>query len=161
MSDDPATAEYEAHLEALREMPLSVAQRLRSKLLVQRAWIEGQLVIVDQVLAEKASKDGAAAPVQPIPDDALQWPRSPVSGLSQRPSRRIVLLTIMAEAAEQDWTQKVLRRRMVEAGAVTDDVNGTKRTHATVAQSKQKGELEQTGPSLYRITPKGLTAVGR
>lgn len=153
-------SEFEQHLTGLWAMPLEAAEALKQKLYAQRRLIDGQILVVDQVIA-KHKTDGV---VPPIP--AAGWPVNepwfPASGPPNsgvRQSRRITFLSIMARDPNRDWHLQELKPLMVAAGVVEDNSAGTNRVSAAAAETKKNKEVDHVGPSLYRITEKGLAAL--
>lgn len=157
MADDPL-AEFQAHLEALWAMPLDAAQALQQKLYERRRLIDGQLLVVGQVIARHKTEGGtppAAWLQQPLPE-----PPAPGSN-GAKPSRRVAFLTIMAQDPQRDWHLQEVKPQMVALGVVEDNAKGTDRVSAAAAETKRNKEAEHVGPSRYRITEKGLTVVNR
>jgi hypothetical protein len=151
--------EAQEHLERLWAMSLESAQALKQRLYERRRLIDGQLLAVEQVIARHRTDGRAPAftmlPHSPEPLFPTSGP--PSSGLP--PSRRLAFLSIMAQDPNRDWHLKELKPLMVAAGVVEDDATGTNRVSAAAAETKKNQEVAHIGPSLYRITEKGMAAV--
>jgi hypothetical protein len=148
---------YEDHLNAVWDMPLEAAEALRQKLQTQRRVIDGQLLVVDSVIARH--KTNGTAPLLHGGGDPI-FPASgpPSSGVL---SRRMAFLQTMAKDPNRDWHLKEIRPFMVAAEVIEDNSVGTNRVSAAAAETKKNGEVEHVGPSLYRITSKGMAALQR
>jgi hypothetical protein len=157
MSDDPLR-EYEAHLAALSSMSPEEATALRDELRARRARINGQLRLVEQVLAELNRTGKGPVPwVRPGQEPLIPASGPPESGVKP-PSRRMFFLSLMSQDPERDWLLQEIKSEMVRAGLISDNADGSDRVSAVAYECKGKAEIVHVGPGAYRITDKGLAA---
>jgi hypothetical protein len=139
---------------AVRAADREVAETVREDLLRQRADIDAQLAILEKTLEQQPSNGAVPRSTQ----QSFRFPATP-----RAPSKRLVLLRIMAEAPEQGWTTRDLRQRLQEAGSLpTDKGKAGKQFHTLLYDVKNKGEIAnvgETGSGVYRLTDAGKASV--
>ncbi len=78
-----------------------------------------------------------------------------------RPGRRIAILTAMAERPDRVWEAARLRKRLISLKTFSDSPKDTHSFHNLLNRLKQRGEVERVDDRGWRVTAKGLAAVGR
>ncbi|MDQ3730285.1 MAG: hypothetical protein M3355_11940 [Actinomycetota bacterium] len=144
--------------EILRQtwgMAPSAAARLREKLMEERRQLDGQILILDQIIDRR---NDAGPPPADQAQPLFPAPAGPPEG---KPSRRLAVLQFMDAAPERIWFTKEIKERLVSRGVVSGDAEGAKRVYAALNEAKGRGEVEHLGQSQYRITRKGSHYVAR